>query len=607
MIRLLLINFFLVFGFAINAQELIINKIEPPNWWKGMKYNKIQLMVYGEGLSNVEIKSKELKITKIDELENDNYIFIDVDLSEVVVGDYKITLSNGISDVTINYPIHERVVSSNIHQGFSNEDVIYLIMPDRFTNGDVTNDSVEGYVDSYQSEFAQARHGGDIAGVISKLDYLKDLGISTIWLTPIVENNTFRSYHGYSATDLYSVDPRLGTLETYKTLVNTAHDKGLKIIMDHVANHIAIDHPWIKNLPTTDWINGTVENHLNANHHKMVFADPHSDSATVKHVQEGWFVDYMPDLNHKNEFVANYIIQNTLWWIESTGIDGIREDTYPYCDQKFMSRWAETIMTEYPTFNIVGEVWTGNPAFLSTYQTGNKFRKIDSNLPAITDFGMRDALVDYLRGNKKSLYNIYTTLASDFLYADVNQLVTFVDNHDVGRAMFYADSNFEKVKIAFHLLFTTRGIPQIFYGTEIGMKENEDHGTLRKNFPGGFPNDARNAFTKAGRTEYENDIFNYFKKMLTLRKEYQSLTKGKLIHFPPENDVYVYFKILDDEMIMNVINVGDNKVEVDISKYSHIIKGRAEFTNLYNSEKQNMNESTTLTISSSKAVMFLIE
>ncbi|MCF6269405.1 MAG: cyclomaltodextrinase N-terminal domain-containing protein [Melioribacteraceae bacterium] len=588
------------------SQDLRVDKIEPPNWWEGMKHNNIQLMVYGEGLDSVKIKSGELNITKIHELENNNYLFVDVDLSEAETGDYEITFTKGTADVTINYPIYERVLSSSIHQGFSNEDVIYLLMPDRFANGDETNDFVEGYVDTFQNQYTQARHGGDIAGVISKLDYLKDLGISTIWLTPIVENNTFRSYHGYSATDLYKVDPRLGTHDTYKTLVNKAHDKGIKIIMDHVANHIAIDHPWIKSLPTADWINGTVQNHLNANHHKMVFADPHSDSATIKHVQEGWFVDYMPDLNHKNKFLANYIIQNTLWWIESTGVDGIREDTYPYCDQLFMAKWAEVIMNEYPTFNIVGEVWTGNPAFLSTYQAGNKFREVDSNLPAITDFGLRDALADYLRGNK-SLYNIYTTLASDFLYADVNQLVTFVDNHDVGRAMFYADSDVEKLKIAFHLLFTTRGIPQIFYGTEIGMKENEDHGTLRKNFPGGFPNDARNAFSPDGRTEYENDIFNYFKKMLMLRKEYPALSMGKLIHFPPYNDVYVYFKILDNEIILNVINAGDNDVEIDVREYSEIINGRVELINLYNLQKYNLNVNSTLIISNNKAVMFLIK
>jgi glycosidase len=270
-----------------------------------------------------------------------------------------------------------------------------------------------------------------------------------------------------------------------------------------------------------------------------------------------------------------------------------------------MSNWAEIIRTEYSTFNIVGEVWTGNPVFLSGYQSGNKFRNTDSNLPAITDFGIRDALVDYLTG-KESLYNFYTVLASDYIYPDVSQLVTFVDNHDVGRAMFYADSDVEKFKIAFHLLFTTRGIPQIFYGTEIGMKENEDHGTLRKNFPGGFFEDDRNAFTKAGRTEYENDIFDYFKKMLTLRKEYPALAKGELIHFPPQNDVYIYFKKLADEIIINIVNASDSKVEIDVSKYSNIFGERKELLNVCSSKKYNLYKNTRLKILSKKAEMFLV-
>ena len=597
---------YVLFVANILSQEFRVDKIEPPNWWEGMEYKNIQLMVYGEGLNNIEIISGELKITKINELENSNYLFINIDMSDVQAGEYEFTLANGKSNISLNYPIFKRVISPTVHQGFSNEDVIYLVMPDRFVNGDESNDFVDGYVDSFQHEFTQARHGGDIKGVTNKLDYLKDLGITTIWSTPVLENNTLRSYHGYSYTDAYKIDPRLGTLETYRSLVNSAHDKNMKIIMDHVSNHIAIDHPWIKNLPTKDWINGTVENHLQANHHKMVFTDPYSDSSTIKHVQEGWFVDYMPDLNHKNKFLANYIIQNTLWWIESTGIDGIREDTYPYCDQEFMSRWAKAIMDEYPTFNIVGEVWTGNPAFLSTYQGGNKFRNIDTNLPAITDFGMRDVLVEYLTG-KNLLYNFYTLLATDFLYRDVSQLVTFIDNHDVGRAMFYADSDIKKLKIAFHLLLTTRGIPQIFYGTEIGMKENEDHGTLRKNFPGGFPNDARNAFTKEGRTKYENEIFDYFKKMLNIRKEHPALSKGELIHFPPEDNVYVYFKTLDNEMILNIVNGNGEDIEIDVSKYSNLLEGRVELSNLCNNEKYNLEESSIVTIPSNKAIMLLVE
>jgi glycosidase len=337
----------------------------------------------------------------------------------------------------------------------------------------------------------------------------------------------------------------------------------------------------------------------------MVFTDPHADSSTIKHVQEGWFVDYMPDLNHKNKFVANYIIQNTLWWIESTGVDGIREDTYPYCDQKFMSNWAEAILSEYPNFNIVGEVWTGEPAFLSGYQQGNKLTKSNSNLPALTDFGFRDALVNYLTG-KESIYRFYNVLASDYLYPDAEQLVTFIDNHDVGRGMYYADSDIEKFKIAYHLLFTTRGIPQMFYGTEIGMKENEDHGTLRKNFPGGFPDDERDAFTSSGRTEYENDIYNFFQNILKLRKKYPSLSKGELIHFPPHNEVYVYLKKYEEEMILNIVNAGENYTSIDLSKYSHLFGERTKLTNLTTNEVTDILSSEKITVPNKNAIMFLV-
>ncbi|VAX22583.1 Neopullulanase [hydrothermal vent metagenome] len=601
-LKILLLLFFLyTIGFA---QSFNVNKIEPPNWWEGMKTDQIQLMVYGENLGHVEVKSSGLKITQVHKVKNRSYLFVDIDLSGQKSGNYQLIFFDSDENVDITYPILKRERTINRQQGFSNEDVIYLIMPDRFANGDTANDEVEGYKDSMQDQFTQARHGGDIQGVIDHLDYLKDLGITTVWLTPLVENNTFRSYHGYSATDFYKIDPRLGNIDLYKTLVSKAHDKDLKIIMDHVSNHISIDHPWIKDLPTPDWINGTVKDHLSADHHKMVYTDPHADSTTIEHVYKGWFVDYMPDLNQANRYLGNYIIQNTIWWIETSGVDGIREDTYPYCNQEFMSRWAKAVMNEYSDFNIVGEVWTGEPAFLSGYQGGNKLRDFDTNLPAVTDFGMRDALGDFLKGNK-NIDDFYNLLTKDYLYPDSDNLVTFIDNHDIGRAMFQADTNIAKFKIAFHMLLTTRGIPQILYGTEIGMIENDDHGTLRKNFPGGFPKDDRNAFTESGRTEYENDIFYFFQKILTLRQDHPALSKGKLIHFPVVDNVYIYFKIFDDELILNVINTNEYLVEIDMNKYSQIIKNRNSFTDLLSAKHFDLKDK--IKIKGMKAEMFLIE
>ena len=600
--KILLLIFFLhTVGFA---QSFKVNKVEPPNWWEGMKTDKIQLMVYGENLENVEVKSSELNITNVHKVKNNSYLFVDVDLTNIKDGNYQIVFSNSDDEIDVTYPIFKRENSPDKHQGFCNEDVLYLIMPDRFANGDTSNDEVDGYEDSMQNQFTQARHGGDIQGVIDHLGYLKDLGITTIWLTPLVENNTFRSYHGYAATDFYKIDPRLGNIELYKTLVINAHQKGLKIIMDHVSNHISIDHPWMKNLPTPDWINGTVKNHLSADHHKMVYTDPYADSSTLEHVYKGWFVDYMPDLNQVNQFLGNYIIQNTIWWIETSGVDGIREDTYPYCNQEFMSRWAKAVMDEYPNFNIVGEVWTGEPAFLSTYQSENKLRKFDTNLPAVTDFGMRDALGDFLEGNK-GLDDFYNLLAKDYLYPNSNNLVTFIDNHDIGRAMFQADTNIAKFKIAFHLLLTTRGIPQILYGTEIGMIENDDHGTLRKDFPGGFPEDGRNAFVQQGRSNYENDIFNFFREMLALRKKHHALSKGEMIHFPVHDNVYIYFKKYNGELVINIINTNEHAVEINLNNYSHIIKNRKTLTDLFSSE--HFGTQDKIKVERIKAKMFLIE
>jgi len=600
---LLLLVFLCSIGFA---QSFKVNKIEPPNWWVRMKTNKIQLMVYGENLNEVKITSPKLKIIKIHRVENPSYLFVDIDLAEVTADQYQFIFHNSNDKKNITFPILERELSDTKHQGFNNEDIIYLIMPDRFSNGETTNDIVEGYEDKYQDQFAQSRHGGDIQGVIDHLDYLKDLGITTIWLTPLIENNTFRSYHGYSATDFYRIDPRLGDIDLYKNLVKQAHNKDLKIIMDHVSNHISIDHPWMDILPTPDWINGTVSDHLSADHHKMVYTDLHADSSTMERVYKGWFVDYMPDLNQANQFLDNYIIQNTIWWIETSGVDGIREDTYPYCNQEFMSKWSEAVMNEYPNFNVVGEVWTGDPVFLSGYQGGNKLRDFNTNLPAVTDFGMRDVLGDFLKGNK-NIDNFYNLLAKDYLYPNSNNLVTFVDNHDIGRAMFQADSNIAKFKIAFHLLLTTRGIPQIFYGTEIGMIENGDHGTLRKNFPGGFPHDDRDAFTKSGRTKYENDIFHFFQKMLTLRHNYPALSKGKLIHFPVDDNVYIYFKMFGDELILNIINTNGDTVEIDLTPYRHVIKDRSSLTNIITSKKYHFQNGLTIRIEKIKAEMFLIE
>ena len=591
--------FYILFFLRIlNAGEIGIKKIEPPNWWAGMKLKNIQLMIYGNNFADTDVKFSDdrIKVTEVHNSENPDYLFVDIELSESLTpGNYEMLFKKDGVTSAITYPILKRDNNEGKHQGFNNSDVIYLITPDRFSNGDTNNDEISGMNNDFDPELPLGRHGGDIQGIINHLDYLKELGITSVWINPLVENNTNISYHGYSATDFYKIDPRFGSNELYKKLVDEAHKKELKLIWDHVSNHISISHPWMKNLPTKDWIHGSIENHLNAQHNKMVLSDIHGDPLTYKFLTEGWFVDSMPDLNQCNEFVKNYIIQNTIWWIEYSGLDGIREDTYPYTDQKFLADWAGTIMNEYPGFNIVGEVWTGQPAFLAYYQTGSYLpREYDSNLPSVTDFGFRDVMYGYLIG-QQNLYEIFQLFSKDNLYPDPDNLVTFIDNHDVARVMLAANGNIEKAKIALTILMTSRGIPQILYATEIGMVGAEDHGILRSDFPGGFPNSERDVFTREGRTEYENDIFDFLKELIFLRGKYQALSKGRMIHLPPYNDVYIYYKKSDEQIMMVAINDSEEKKSLEPWIIKSTLGEYKSITNIKNdSEKFRTDENVEI-------------
>lgn len=600
----------LLFILFINnfAQNITINRIDPPNWWAGMKLNKIQLMVYGNNLNDISAKfdNPKIKIERIHKIKNSSYAFINISIPEnISPKDYQLILSKGKEKTSFTFPILKREDKTNRFKGFGSKDVLYLLMPDRFANGDVSNDSVAGYTDYMQKIPNQGRAGGDLQGVINNLGYLKDLGVTSIWSTPVVENNTFRSYHGYAATDFYNVDPRFGSNNLYKKFVDEAHKLGMKVILDHVANHLSDDHPWLKNLPTEDWLNGSLENHLEANHHKMVFSDIYADSATIRHVEQGWFVRSMPDINQRNPFVQNYVTQNTIWWIEFAGIDGIREDTYPYNNQIYMAKWAKTVFAEFPTINIVGEVWTGEADFLSTYQKNNKYRKVNSNLPALTDFPLRDVLIHVAQG-RSGMYQVYNVLAKDFLYTDPNQLVTFADNHDVARLAFYAKGNLNKIKLIYDILFTTRGIPQLFYGSEIGLVGTEDHGTLRIPFPGGFPNDKRNAFTETGREQTENELYNHIKMLIGLRKNYPSLSEGKLTHYPPIDDVYVYFRTLGKERCMIIVNNSKVRREVKLSSMKSMISSTSKLINLVNNNEIKLDDKLYLSIDKESSLILKV-
>lgn len=600
---------FFLFNQFIFSQNIIVNKIEPPNWWTGMKWNNVQLMIYGENLNGVKAKFSDsrIKIKKIYDAENDLYSFIDIQIPKnLPAGDYQLTLSKGSLSTSTTFPILKREKGIR-HQGFSNNDVIYLLMPDRFANGDASNDSIAGYYDSMQKIPNEWRFGGDIKGMIDKLDYLKDFGITAIWATPLVENNTFRSYHGYSATDFYKIDPRLGSNELYKMYVEEAHKRGIKIILDHVANHFSDHHPWMKNLPMKSWINGSLENHLPANHNKMVFTDLYADSSTIKHVEQGWFVKDMVDFNQENPFVQNYIIQNTIWWVEYTGLDGIREDTQPYNNQKFISRWAKIILEEFPTLNIVGEVWTGESDFLAAYQKNTFLKKnFNTNLPSLTDFGLRDALIDFVTG-KGNMYEIFNVIAKDFLFTDPNQLVTFVDNHDLERILFYANGNIERAKVAFTIMMTTRGIPCIFYGSEIGMVGGRGHGVLRAPFPGGFTGDTRDLFKKSDRNLYENSFYNFLKKLIDIRLNNKAFTSGKMIHYPPVANVYYFFREDANKKFFVIANGNEKESSVDLSLIKHQFDKKTNLNSILTDNKIIIGNDYKINVKPMSVEIYLLE
>jgi glycosidase len=570
----LVIWLFFLFTASHYSQSFTIDKIEPPNWWGDMKYDKVQFMLYGKNLINLKVIKdlSDLRIISISNAVSPNYCFIEVEIpKDVKSNPYKIFLANNSDTVSFAIPIFERNSCSNCFSGFSNGDIVYLITPDRFCNGDLTNDNLTGFVKDYPFGSEMGRHGGDIQGIINHLDYIKETGFTAIWINPLLENNSVMSYHGYAATDLYKIDPRFGTNELYKELVNKAHQKGLKIIFDHINNHIGINHPWVDYPPFDDWFNGTKENHFITPHEKISVYSSYSSELTRDSTIEGWFVEQMPDLNQRNPFLAKYLIQNMLWWIEYTGLDGIREDTYPYSDQKFLSEWNAAILKEYPEFNITGEAWIEDPAFLSQYQKDSKLNtKQNTNLPSVIDFGLYRAIRKFSEPNG-SVNDLYETLAKDFLYQNPNNLLIFADNHDIDRIMFATKKDVPKFKLALTFLLTTRGIPQIYYGTEIGMVGGKSHGELREEFPGGFPDRKRNAFNNEGKTELETQIYSFIKNLIHLRKKHASLRNDSIIQFPPKDELYVYFRFDDYEKILVVINNNTIENKLDLDSFRKVI------------------------------------
>ena len=572
----------------VHAQQMSVSRIEPPNWWTGMKMRQIQLMITGENLSGITARSRspQVRVKRVYRTPNPSYAFVDIEIArDALEGFHLLTLYSGKDSVALSYPVLKRKPPAGRYRGFDASDIVYLIMPDRFANGDTTNDDVPGMTEEKGPSNPNGRHGGDLKGIIDHLDYLADLGVTALWVNPLVENNAPSvSYHGYAATDLYRIDPRFGTNAQYEELVRQAHRRGLKVIMDHVSNHIGFNHAWMKNLPSADWLNGSVANHQRTAHWKMELADIHGDSSVRANTTQGWFVDNMPDLNQRNSFVSRYLIENSIWWIESTGLDGIREDTYSYAEQRYLTDWAAAISAEYPSFAIVGEVWIGDPVFLATYQKDTQLPvSMKTGLSSVTDFALFDAFTQVFDAGG-SLRLIFDCLSKDFLYPDPGNLLIFLDNHDTRRIASLTHGDTSRTLMALKMLFTLRGIPEILYGTEVGMIGGKDHGTIRSDFPGGFPGDSVNAFTARGRGAKDDAFFTTVRQLLHLRRERRSLSYGSLIHFPPANETYTYIRILKNEKTLVIVNNRDDAQKVSIAQVKGYFAGRSVLRNLLTGE-----------------------
>lgn len=580
-----LYTFFLILLFLIpNLKAQEVKVIDPPFWWANMPVTELQIQLYGENLGSYRatVNYAGVEIKRQIAVDSPNYLFIYLDISEKAeAGKLEIILKNGDGSITVPYKLLEREPAEGRYQGFDSRDVIYLMMPDRFANGNPDNDTIEGMLESADRSNPQRRQGGDIQGVVDNLDYIKDLGVSAVWFTPLFENDMttkYGAYHGYAATDLYKVDRRFGSNEEYKAMIETVHENGMKVIMDMIHNHIGDQHWWMKDLPTKDWVHD-FEKLGQTNFRGSVASDPYASEFDSRKLVDGWFVPEMPDLNQDNELLTDYLIQNTLWWIEYTGVDGIRMDTYVYPDKHYMARWSKEVLEAYPGFNIVGEAWVNTVAGEAYWQEDKDGVDdgYDSELPSLTDFQFAFAVRKAFNedfGWTEGLSQLYYVLSQDFLYSDPMMNVTFLDNHDMSRFFEHIGKREAEFKMALAWLMTTRGTPQIYYGTELMMgHENRggDDEVWRQTMPGGFPNDSRSVFTKEGRTQKENEIHEYTKKLIHWRNSSPAIHEGKLVHFIPQDNVYVYFRVHKDQTVMVVMNNSEENRTLERVRFAEIL------------------------------------
>ena len=590
-----MLRFFLVLlaPFLLDAQ---IQKIEPPFWWEGMNDTSLMITIYGENISKYSISSEKLDIVKTIVLENPNYIFVYLDLKDVAFGQYSLFLSKkGKSDIKINYELKKRIKNSSDRKGYDSSDFIYLIMPDRFANGDPSNDSHPDLFDKHDRSEPYGRHGGDLQGIIDNLDYIEELGVTAIWNTPVFESNDIQSsYHMYAGTDVYKIDRRFGSNKKYRELSYQLKKRGMKLIMDYVLNHWGLNHYMVVDSPTKDWINSW-DSYTNTSHNKEIFSDPYASKIDLKETTQGWFTESMPDLNQNQPQFLKYLKQNAIWWIEFADLSGFRVDTYPYNSLSGVTEWTESIMDEYPNFSIVAESWVMNPLNISYWQRDSPIAKINdfnSNVTHVKDFALYGAVNDmYVEKTAwwdQKMSKIFKVLQNDFVYSNKENIIIFLENHDTPRINSIAP-DFGDFKILMTLLSTLRGVPQTYYGTEINMKGNNrlnGDPDVRRDFPGGWHDDKRNAFTKNGRSKIENEYYNFSSFLFNWRKNQTAIHKGKMMHYRPIEDVYVYFRYDKTSSVMVILNASDEKRNINFSRFSERIKKNKLFFDVF--DKKNI-------------------
>lgn len=599
------LSIFVLFLMALCMEAQVkISRIDPTDWYVGMKNPQLQLMVYGKNIRDVKSVTTAypgVVVNSLVRLNSPNYLLVYINLKDAKAGEMTLNFDGK----KVRYQLKDRAMAGVDRYGFSNADVLYMLMPDRFANGSVKNDQLKG-MNTYRVDRSEPslRHGGDLEGIRQHLDYFNQLGVTALWLTPVLENNSpdnnkYSTYHGYATTDYYKVDPRFGTNDEYRKLVAEAHQHGLKVVMDMIFNHCGFEHPWVSDMPSKDWFNtpewleetknvgrdattgqpnGTPaanDKYLQTSYKLTPVLDPYASKVDFHETVDGWFVPSMPDLNQRNPHVIRYLIQNSEWWIESVGIDGIRMDTYPYADRDAMALWMKTLDEEYPNYNTVGETWVTEPAYTAAWQKDSRLTDRNSYLKTVMDFSFFDKLNQAKSEETddwwKGFNRIYNSLCYDYLYANPSSVLAFVENHDTDR--FLGNGDFTALKQAYALLLTIKRTPQLYYGTEVlmnGTKEVTD-GNVRKDFPGGFPGDVHNCFSAAGRTKAENAMFDWTSRLLHWRQGNDVITKGKQIQFIPWKGVYVIARQYAGKTVMTILNGKRSDNQVEVSRYAEVI------------------------------------